>query len=501
MSMSPLERHFYPPSDYVRPRAANYRVLGIVALILALLTTALWVGYSIQKPRVHGLMAQRAQATFDAGDLTKAIHYQRMLVDHDPADREAFEKLALWLARSNDMSTMREAFRLLDQVVRRNDKHEQARKYLLALNLRAGNRKQVLDHANALYQLNPADAETWRHVAQGFFVNDENNRTYEAYEKALRIEPKSTATLNQYIYFLLRTNFDRKRADELLAQLTTGQDATPDTLRLAYGLQREFRLPSATTTLQEGLKRWPNDQTVIQIAAAHAIAENPAEVEGYVQKLLAVAPESAQSLLLAGKWSVQMTKLDRALNYYEKGRKSNPNNLEFNWRAADVLLDMGRVDDAEKLLSYLMADQNVRVPYLYLRARISQMSGNRDTANEQLEAAQIALQKSRMDPDTANELLYKTSLLQAWLAETSGDVSKAIALAERMSEAMPAEYAPFIIMGRLYMSLNLYDKARDAFQRATKRSFCPRGAQFELARAMLLVERGKTIQTPKLQQL
>jgi Tfp pilus assembly protein PilF len=101
----------------------------------------------------------------------------------------------------------------------------QLKKYDRAIRHLEAGRKFVVGNDKLL-------AQFWSSLGDGYHQQGENRKAYDAYEKALELEPDNSIVLNNYAYYLSLDGIELEKAEEMskkAVELDPGNSANQDT--------------------------------------------------------------------------------------------------------------------------------------------------------------------------------------------------------------------------------------------------------------------------------
>jgi len=110
----------------------------------------------------------------------------------------------------------------------------------------------------------PLQAQFWSSLGDAYHANKEHERSDNAYEKALAIDPDNVNTLNNYAYYLSERNEQIAKAERMSKrsnELAPGQPSYQDTY--AWILFRAGKFAEARTWIEKALASGGKDQGVI----------------------------------------------------------------------------------------------------------------------------------------------------------------------------------------------------------------------------------------------
>ena len=371
------------------------------------------------------------------------------------------------------------------------------RRYLTA----AGLSKDLLD------RMHPPDAPALRlrgRVLERLAVlgdKDAQAGTIEAFRKARELDPKDVAgaeELARVYYGLVK---DRAAADAVLDDLLRANPSATAYLavsrfrgELAKDLAGDNRATEAEVearasrdAIEKALKAAPNDLEVCCGAAEAALArKQPAEARA----LLARIPESKQAdfryRTLQGIVDLYENRADDAIESWSRGlRLAGGGDADLSWRLAYVLLQLGRVDEAEPLIGQfrrLVGGESPTPATRYL-VGLKLMKQNRPVE------ALAELEKGRIQVPGALKAQYYYAMGQC--REATRDEVKALDDYQVAQEADPRLAAPRLARARLLQA----GRPEEA-EAELRRGLAEAGDDPSLLAALARVELRKQVRLP-----
>jgi Tfp pilus assembly protein PilF len=110
----------------------------------------------------------------------------------------------------------------------------------------------------------PLLAQFWSSLGDAYHANKEHERSDNAYDKALALDPDNVNTLNNYAYYLSERNEELAKAERMSKrsnELAPGQPSYQDTY--AWILFRAGKFAEARTWIEKAIASGGKDQGVI----------------------------------------------------------------------------------------------------------------------------------------------------------------------------------------------------------------------------------------------
>ncbi len=454
-------------------------------------------------------------------DYDNAIRALRAGVAEDPDNRDDYLKSiaeVLSVQRKNA-----EAIRILEEVLSRNPKDDQAQAMRAALLVQSGDQKQVqaaVADLQAVVTRSPANPVLRFNLGRALIAKGDLEQARVQFQEAARLKPDyipprlALATLNTH-----RRDYGKalQNADEVLKL---------DPRNLAARLIRSSALAAvgnrdqARKELAETVAAFPNSSEAFVQMGLLDLAEkkykdaestfsklyqsNPEDLRGLMglsetyagqeqydkavqllQSELAKRPDLTQIRIALGNLAFRAGKYDLAVQNYKEMLAKEPDNGGVYVRLGETYRKKG--DTRSAIEAFRKAKEllpNDVQPYLQL-ALLLEGSG------QQEQAKPIYEQILKLQPDNPvalNNLAYM-------MAETGGDLDQALALAERAKQKLPSDINVADTLGWIYIKKNLSDNAVTIFRDLVNKR--PEVSTFRYHLGMALYQRGDKVQARK----
>jgi tetratricopeptide (TPR) repeat protein len=476
------------------PRTTSYRALGFTVIALAALAGGLWGLHRYQSQRSAVVLETRAQESWAAGKPLDAIRQQRMFLRLRPDDVEGETRLKLWLSTRSDTASIREAREGLEKLLRRDANRKDLREALLLLANRTGRREDAARHAASFVGDKDLSLGIMLECATALARGGNEGDARAMFERARGAAPTDLNVLEQFIRFLMAGRRDPTGAESLLEQFTRLSPEDPNAWRRAAQLRQELKLGQAEPLIDEALQKWPDDVPLLLTGVSMGISTRPTWAAGLINRLEELAPQSPEVLLIGGRWAYQNGRFKEAIERYRKGASTEtPLGREMLWRLIEVALETGDANEVEIRMPTLAALPGYRAVVLYLQGRREALRGRVDEALRLLEASQRLVRSMAIPGSDRSEIPYRVELALGSIRAGVGELEAAQRHALRAEELKPAEIAPLVLLGGVRQRLGDHAGAAEAWSEARTRPMAPSGVSFELARALLNLEREKTV--------
>ncbi|MDF1799632.1 MAG: tetratricopeptide repeat protein [Planctomycetota bacterium] len=306
-------------------------------------------------------------------------------------------------------------------------------------NLAANKRTEAMANFKLATSVNALYAPPWHNLGVMHFEAGEYEQASFAFSKALELKPGDVKT----IVYQAKCLFEQGWIDRALELVDTVRDLDPAS--------------PEPDLLHGGASARKRDWRAALVSFDAAIAR---------------APRSAMAHYHRGVTLYQMQKLDEASASLRRACELNPEHFEAHYNLGGILLELGANDKAQAYLERAYSAGTGRPELPAMRQVLYEL----DPAGAQRLRALADLDEARgdlvgalyfteralvLDRDSVRSLHLKGRILLE-----NGDPGGAVLELERAVELAPGGYAPHQDLGRAYMQLGRYPKARTALETA-----------------------------------
>jgi tetratricopeptide (TPR) repeat protein len=449
-----------------RSRRLNLRALAILGIVVLVAVPGL-VGLKALRDRTgRSAFLTEAKEQLAKNELGLAISYLNRYLELNPDDLEALELKAKILAdAARTPAQAKDAVQVYTAVLARLPKSEEkgpraqeARRRLARLSLMIpGQARAAESQAAALLKNGAGDAEAHRLLARakeyigvGERNRDEMDAARKEYEQAEKLQPGDVEGAEE-LAALFRERLEAKdKAEAVLNNLVKSTAGTP--AKHAAALLARYRHYSAThesvkaaADIAEATRDDPANLEVRLNAAEAALQKNDTSAARHHLAAIAEAQRGDQRIkLIEGLIDLVERRPDSAIQNWRAGLvRTGGNNAELTWQLAQILLDVGRVAEAEPLISQyrrLVGGEEEPPKARYLRGMAKLKSNRPADAIVELEAIRFKVDK-RLEPT-----VYYT-LGQAY--EATRDLNRARDAFRQAADLSKEWTSPWIALARL----------------------------------------------------
>lgn len=385
-------------------RVLNVRLLGVTCAIVAAAFVGGYFWYVHRLERVTDSFLVRAETLEDDGKWSEAAFYLRRYLQINPAAENSRDiRVRLIHALEQDASSpaqRRQLVALLYEALGQFNEFERddLRIKLAEQHLELGQFPQAGAMAESVLKKRPPDAPQATEtdqiaarrviaIAQRARAQRDGSVNFETAEDKLLVSLKdnpgdpTVATLAADLY---RTHPDEvraqnaaTRADEIMDQLVAASPDDPEALMARYFYRRRYQLPNARQDLDHLLQKHPDHVEALLLVANEDFARNSPEsrqsAEKTLKKVTQLAPHDPRGYLGLASVYVASGHREQAVELLTDARKQlESSNFEIEALLASQLLDLNRLDEAERMIASADAERRRRLPELQTSVRQKQ---------------------------------------------------------------------------------------------------------------------------------
>ena len=440
-------------------RLSNFRLVILGVLVLGAVTGFL-VLRQVRVRDNRAMLLREAKARLDRKQVDLALSYLNRYLELNPGDTDALDLKAkvLSLGVKNAYQVL-EAIQVHNQVLARDPEgpgRQDTRRRLVELTLKVGGRSQTaVALAHDLIERGADDAGAHRLLALGLeHLGEEGDvkalaEACKEYETAQRKEPDDVAGAERLALLYRDKLNDPRKALRVLDDLVAASRNAPERLAQAHlARSRLFaglgRREEAAAEIASALKADPSSFTV-RLAAAEDATESGDTTAA--RRYLDGIPPGARGLgakLVEGLIELKEQRPDETVRDWRPGPpQADGDHADLTWRLAHVLIDSGRVREAEPLLSQyrrLIGGDEPDAWYRYLDAFLLLKKNRTGEAIAELETIRSKAPRP-LEP--------RLDFLLGRCFEAGQDRAKAIDAYRRAATASPRWCDPWLALSQL----------------------------------------------------
>jgi tetratricopeptide (TPR) repeat protein len=467
-------------------RKLNVRFFLILVGSVIALAGALFGVYRLQQDRIGRALLWQAEHARNEGRTEKAVQFYSRYLEFQPNDSSTKIALGEILEQQLEKKPLgqrnpSQVIYLYEEVLQADGAQDDLRRrvvnmYMLPRLRRYGD---ALSHLDVLLRNRPDDGALWQQKA----LCQEGLAQYEAaaesYAKAAQFPP------DQVHSYELRARLLRKHLN---------------------------RLKQADETVQRMVEQHGGSFEAYLARARYRIEFNLGDVAEDADKAYKLAPDNAESILLAARVEQQRNHVPQAIELLEKGNRLYPNDprmyrhlawihyfqkkndlarqwlqdgivacpdaFDLHTALAELLIQGKMFDQVQKIVSDLNAKGVREERIQYLTARIA-------VEREQWPEAVTLLERLRTESRGNPELSVQLNLLLALCQKQLGESDRQLEALKRVLEHDAQNIGAHQAIGAAYAGAGRYDEAVKEYQQLVNLPGAPETAATDLVRLMI----------------
>jgi tetratricopeptide (TPR) repeat protein len=460
-----------------RSRRLNTRAAVILAGVLAVAVGGFFILKAIKDRSGSPLLVQ-AKALLEKNQPALALGFLNTYLERSPDDLEALDLKGKILSEGvRDAGQASAAIKVHRDVLGKapdDPRWQDTRRRLVRLCLMVPGQAQAAEaQARELIQRGGDDAEAHRLLAQALEILSITEKKPELaeqarqeYEAAEAREPGDVGGAER-LASLYRDRLEQpEKALRVLDHLVTVTEADPKKHAAALlARSRHFaavrRMADAEADLNRAARDDPSDPSVRMAAAEAALQRrDTAAARAHLAAVEPAKRNELQAKVIEGMIDLVEQRPDDAIAAWKSGLVlTGGNNADLTWRLAQVLIETGRVDEAEPLITQyrrLVGGDEPDARYRYLRGMVLLKTNRPSEAIAELEAV-------RYKADRTLEPMLYYALGQAYEATRVPD--KALDAYSRAAGQSKEWSAPWTAAARLQSTASRSSEAIDGLRK------------------------------------
>lgn len=467
----PKRRNAVSPSTPTVKRL-NVRALSLLVVVALVVIPGFFFLVWMQGRASRPLYLVEAKKAADEERYNEALRQVNAYLKDNTADLEALGLKAKILDHvARDGTGLEEAIRVQNQILSLDPKRQDARKRLIELNLRIGQFRAAQAVAEEYLKAN-GDAEAHRlmgHALEGVGNLGDSaslDRAIEEYEIAEKMKPGDIGGGLRLAMLYRSKGKDPKRAAQVMDSVLEHNPKSP-VARLARfqfimsDQDASDRLARAMAEIDEALKVAPGNAEARLIAAEHAVQRGKtAEARQHLAAINPPPKNELQIKFVTGLIELQEQHDDAAIETWRSGLiQTNGSDADLTWKLARLLLDRGRIHDAEPLIAQyrrLIGGNEPSAEYRFLDAIKLTKTGRPADAIKELEAI-----RDKINRDLVGQHLFVLGTAY----ESTRDETKAMDAYRRATLRADSGSAPWLAIARIQAATQTSSEAVSTLER------------------------------------
>jgi tetratricopeptide (TPR) repeat protein len=315
---------------------------------------------------------ESGQRYFDKGQFAEATIQYRKALQIDPRYADAYYHLGL---ADLKLREWQEAYKAFNQLILVDPANVKAHTELFSLYLSGHQYTEAQQEADTLVTLDPKSAYPQQLVGTVAMARQRYQDALEAFGKARDLSNgDAPSQLNVALVQIALTQY--AEAEKTL-QLAIQKDAhfVPGYLNLANLYRVQSKNTDAVQALRAGLQGNPDSQEItVELARILSATGDPAGAEQLISQLRSSHASSPEAHLAIGDFYSDQAQLDKALASYQEGLRIAPKNDALRLKALNLLVAMGKANEANDLDTQILKDDPTNIPGRIVHARLQMIA-------------------------------------------------------------------------------------------------------------------------------
>jgi tetratricopeptide (TPR) repeat protein len=333
-------------------RSLNLKFIALLFVGLVFTGGGVHFLHAFQLRRNAYSLMEYAKKAEENKDFSKSIFYLRRYLGFNPTDTEALLKLALLSAdHAEKLGSPKQAagaYFLLNSVLLRDEKNQQARRRIIDLAVKIGRYADAREHIKKFVAYSPNDfpEKAELEYLTGVCLKRESkfSEAVEKLKEAEKLDPKKLEVYEQLAFLYRYRLEDPNSADDVMKRMVA---ANRNSLEAHLASATYFLANAKRDNLKKGAENGSLKQATKGVNEAQALAPKDARVLLLSGRLLLLQAANAK----ADKDSkTQREKLEEARALFKKGIAEHPKNPEMYVALADLEARDGDPDEGLKIL-------------------------------------------------------------------------------------------------------------------------------------------------------
>jgi tetratricopeptide (TPR) repeat protein len=500
-------------------RTVNFRLLGLLMLVTAVLGAAAYSVHGYQVKRHADVLLREANLAKEREDWNGAIDYLERYVMLVPENNVGpLAELGLLQA---DARRVGQAFRTLENVLRQDASRGDVRRRLVQVAIAIGRFPDARHHLDVLLKESHDDSELFGLKAQCQAAMREYPEAAASLAQAIEKSPEHVEYSAQLASLLHGPMKDPMQAFTVLDKMVAENPELPMAyvIRGSYRLEHRNDIPASAAAIpsesddesavqaadatspengtpldneavvlkaaladaRQALVLAPDDEAVLVFALRCLLANDQRDEAGALaQRAMDLHPKNPFVYAALAEIELKKGDRDQAVTWFQRGLEAIPNEHNLLWNLSNVLIEDKQIPEAEKNLDKLRALGYPRPPIACLEARILIQQGKWFDASKRLEGVRASLAEW---PELSKDADLRLGICYEQLGRTDLQLTAYRRAANVDSRWVPARLG---VAGAL-LSVGRIDEALEEYQQIAALPSAPASVLAQLSRLMILV--------------
>ena len=301
---------------------------------------------------------ERASVFMEKGQLQEALIEYMNVTKNDPANAEAFYQMGVIHLKLGGLANLRRAFAELSRSLELDKNNRDAKVKIGQLYLLGNEPVKARQQADLILASAPQDKDALEIRGRSFMNEGRVQDGITELKQALALNPKNVALYLELAraYFLTQ---NRAAAEDILHQ---GLTANPNSVDIMLALG-DHQLASgkpeiAEATFQRTVALAPDNEIArLRLTGFYQNANKLTEAESSLQQWASAYPQDERPHIHLGNFFYWVGVRDKAMTSYRRAAELNPKSVVARDKVISLLLDLGKVTEAEPQVKALI-DKN-----------------------------------------------------------------------------------------------------------------------------------------------
>jgi tetratricopeptide (TPR) repeat protein len=400
----------------------NFRFLGILILVVAVLSAAAFGLHRLQSARSSKIILAQARTAQEAGKTAEALRHYRKYCSLVSGDAEADAEYGNLLA---DVGLYQDAFFRLEEVLRKSPDNSDSRKRLVEVALEMDRGSDAKSHLEEqLLPKDPENAELLWLLGRAERQLSRDQQAFVSFQKAVSLNTKDFRFADSLSDLLTSRLGKPQEAEQVLNRLV---EQSPESAEARFVRARWLAMRGQNPTTADAVlgdasllleRAWQDTQVGLQLApqspvlavllAELAVARNsPQEALPIVEKSLADNPLQPQLIVAAANLDRKSGHPDKARKRLRDGLQAMPKQQQLTVSLAQEELMDGDDSLVTGLIEELRAGKSPEPQLRYIEAQLMAKRGQWREAAKLLESIRSQLDRS---PTTLSQVDFLLGL-------------------------------------------------------------------------------------------